>query len=144
MKYNQLPDEQRKALNVFVKLMRATNTAANRIHVHLKDDNLTVSQFGVLEALYHLGPLTQSELGDKILKSNANLTTVVDTLEKKILVERERGSDDRRKVTVKLTEAGMDLISRVFPRHAQVVANELAFLGDEDKATLEKLLRKFG
>lgn len=143
MKYNQLPDTQRNALNIFVKLMRATNKTTSRIHGHLKSDNLTVSQFGVLEALYHLGPLSQSELGDKILKSNANLTTVVDSLEKKMLVARERASDDRRRVTVKLTESGKKLISRVFPRHAQVVANELAFLSKDDKDTLEKLLRKF-
>lgn len=83
MKYSKLPVNQRNALNVFVKLMRASNTVNTRIHGHLKEDNLTVSQFGVLEALYHLGPLSQSELGIKILKSNANLTTVVDSLEKK-------------------------------------------------------------
>lgn len=143
MRYSQLPDKQRNALNIFVKLMRATNKSTGRVHEHLKADNLTVSQFGVLEALYHLGPLSQSELGNKILKSNANLTTVVDSLEKKMLVERERASDDRRRVTVKLTESGNELISRVFPRHAQVVTNELAFLSDQDKDTLEKLLRKF-
>lgn len=143
MKYNQLPDEQRNALNIFVKLMRATNKATSRIHEHLKNDNLTVSQFGVLEGLYHLGPLSQTELGNKILKSNANLTTVVDSLEKKKLVKRERANEDRRRVTVVLTESGEALISRVFPRHAQVVTNELAFLSDQDKDTLEKLLRKF-
>lgn len=143
MKYSQLPDKQRNALNLFVKLMRASNQLTSRVHEHLKDDNLTISQFGVLEAVYHLGPLSQSELGNKILKSNANLTTVVDSLEKKMLVERERASDDRRRVTVKLTESGKELISRVFPRHAQVVTNELAFLSDQDKDTLEKLLRKF-
>lgn len=143
MKYKELPDQQRQALNVFVKLMRATNKAANRIHEHLKEDNLTVSQFGVLEALYHLGPLSQSELGEKILKSNANLTTVVDTLEKKALVVRVRASEDRRRVTVNLTASGTELISRVFPRHAQIVTRELEFLNDQDKNTLEKLLRKF-
>ena len=143
MKYSQLPETQRNALNLFVKLMRAANTAAGRVHEHLKEDNLTVSQFGVLEALYHLGPLSQSELGSKILRSNANLTTVVDSLERKMLVERERASDDRRRVTVKLTESGRELIAHVFPRHAQTVARELAFLSDHDRGLLESLLRKF-
>ena len=143
MKYNKLPDKQRHALNLYVKLMRATNKTTGKIHRHLKDDNLTVSQFGVLEALYHLGPLSQSELGEKILKSNANLTTVVDSLENKILVERKRTSEDRRRVTVHLTESGRELIAKVFPRHAQVVAKELEFLSDKKKSTLEKLLRKF-
>lgn len=143
MKFNKLPEYQRHALNVFVKLMRATNTATNRVHEHLKEDNLTVSQFGVLEALYHLGPLSQSQLGEKILKSNANLTTVVDSLEKKTLVVRERASEDRRIVTVHLTGVGIELIEKVFPRHAQVVAKELEFLSKDEKDALEKLLRKF-
>ncbi|MEE4241717.1 MAG: MarR family transcriptional regulator [Desulfopila sp.] len=143
MKYNRLPDNQRHALNVYVKLMRATNSATSRMHNHLKEDNLTVSQFGVLEAIYHLGPLSQSELGEKILKSNANLTTVVDSLEKKNLVVRNRAGEDRRKVTVHLTESGKELIAKVFPRHAQVVAKELEFLSEDDKESLGKLLKKF-
>lgn len=143
MKYSQLPDNQRHALNLFVKLMRAANTTANSVHGHLKDDNLTVSQFGVLEALYHLGPLSQSELGGKILKSNANLTTVVDSLEKKKLVVRKRARGDRRKVTVHLTATGNELIAKVFPRHALVVAEKLKFLSEDEKDALEKLLRRF-
>jgi MarR family 2-MHQ and catechol resistance regulon transcriptional repressor len=123
--------------------MRATNRATSKIHEHLKDDNLTVSQFGVIEALYHLGPLSQSELGEKILKSNANLTTVVDSLEKKTLVVRKRSDEDRRMVTVHLTEPGRELIAKVFPRHAKVVTRELEFLNDKEKDALEKLLRKF-
>ena len=142
MKYNQLPENQRLALNVYVKLMRTTSRATNRIHQHLNDDNLTVSQFAVLEALYHLGPLCQGELGQKILKSNANLTTVVDSLEKKALVRRDRTGHDRRRVTVFLTEAGEELIARVFPRHAEIVAREFAFLNIEEKAELTKLLKR--
>jgi MarR family 2-MHQ and catechol resistance regulon transcriptional repressor len=143
MKYNQLAENQRRALNVYVKLMRATSQATGRIHGHLQEDNLTISQFGVLEALYHLGPLSQGELGAKILKSNANLTTVVDSLEKKTLVVRERDEQDRRRIMVHLTEAGRKLIARVFPRHAQIVAQKFTFLSEEEKYTLSKLLKKF-
>lgn len=143
MKYNQLSEDQRHALSVYVKLMRATNQTTNKIHRHLSEDNLTVSQFGVLEALYHLGPLCQSELVQKILKSNANLTTVVDSLEKKSLVRRDRSGNDRRRVTVHLTPSGDELISRVFPRHAKVVAREFEFLSSEDKIVLSKILKKF-
>ena len=143
MKYNQLPKEQRRALILYVKLMRATNRLTHRIHRHLNDDNLTVSQFAVLEALYHLGSLSQGELGEKILKSNANLTTVVDSLEKKSLVRRERSATDRRRVTVHLTEAGEALIARVFPRHAKVVAEELLFLAEAEQVELADILKRF-
>ena len=143
MKYKKLPKDQRDALRVYVKLMRATNQATSKIHGHLRDDNLTISQFGVLEALYHLGSLTQSQLGKKILKSNANLTTVVDSLERKALVIRKRAEKDRRRVTVHLTKSGRELIAGVFPRHAEVVAKEFAFLSDEEKDTFSHILRKF-
>ncbi|WP_319549817.1 MarR family transcriptional regulator [Desulfogranum marinum] len=143
MKYNRLPKNQRDALSVYVKLMRAANLTTSKIHGHLRDDNLTVSQFGVLEALYHLGPLSQSELGEKILKSNANLTTVVDSLERKTLVLRKRTEEDRRRVTVYLTESGTEIIARVFPRHAEIVAKAFEFLSDEEKDILSNVLRKF-
>ena len=143
MKFNKLPKKQRDALNVYVKLMRATNIATNHIHRHLVGDNLTLSQFAVLEALYHLGPLSQGQLGEKILKSNANLTTVVDTLEKKALVIRNRSEADRRKVTVHLTDTGEALIAKVFPRHAEIVAKELDFLNIKEKSMLTELLKRF-
>jgi MarR family 2-MHQ and catechol resistance regulon transcriptional repressor len=143
MKYAQLPEDQRRALNLYVKLMRATNRATSRIHRHLNDDNLTVSQFAVLEALYHLGPLCQGDLVRKILKSNANLTTVVDSLEKKSLVRRDRDGTDRRRVTVHLTDNGKQLIARVFPRHAEIVAREFDFLSDHEEIELAKILKKF-
>ena len=144
MKYKKLPNPQRHALNVYVKLMRATNRTTSDIHRHLQEDNLTQSQFAVLEALFHLGPLSQGELGQKILKSNANLTTVVDSLEKKQLVIRDRSASDRRVVTVTLTAEGEELIARVFPRHAEIVAREFEVLSDEEKVQLGVLLKKLG
>lgn len=144
MKYKQLPVKQRHALNVYVKLMRATNRATSDIHRHLQKDNLTHSQFAVLEALFHLGRLSQGELGQKILKSNANLTTVVDSLEKKQLVMRDRSAHDRRVVTVTLTAEGEELIGRVFPRHADIVTREFEVLSDKEKVQLGDLLWKLG
>ena len=74
----------------------------------LAEAGLTESQFGVLEALLHLGPLHQRELAEKILRTNGNVTLVVDHLEKRGLVRRERGSADRRYIKVHLTDAGED------------------------------------
>lgn len=144
MKQTQLTRKQRQALSVYVKLMRATNRASNDVHRHLQQDNLTHSQFAVLEALYHLGPLSQGELGQKILKSNANLTTVVDSLEKKGLVRRERSVEDRRRVEVLLTAMGEELVAKVFPRHADIVVRELSVLTDSEQQQLADLLRKLG
>ena len=144
MKRNRLPENRRQALNSYVKLMRATNHLTGRIHRHLLDDNLTQSQFGVLEALYHLGPLSPSDLGQKILKSNANLTTVLDSLEKKRLVVRDRSASDRRRISVQLTESGEQLIARIFPRHAEIIAREFSVLSPEEHLQLGRLLKKLG
>lgn len=62
-----------RTLNAFIKLMRATESMNNRLNKHLADADLTVSQFGVLEALLHLGPLNQKSLAEKLLKSGATL-----------------------------------------------------------------------
>jgi MarR family transcriptional regulator, 2-MHQ and catechol-resistance regulon repressor len=93
--YTGAKDEMR-ALNAYVKLTRASKTVSSRIHRHFGDAGLTVSQFGVLEAIYHVGPLSQAELAKKILKSTGNITMVIDNLEKRGLVRRERKQGDRR------------------------------------------------
>jgi hypothetical protein len=71
-----------RALDTLIKLMRAAESVNVRLNRFISRAGLTVSQFGALEALYHLGPLCQSELGEKILKSSGNITMVVDNLEK--------------------------------------------------------------
>ena len=61
-------DEEVNALNTFIKLVRAAESVSVRINSSLPKNGLTESQFGVLEALYHLGPLCQRDLGSKLLK----------------------------------------------------------------------------
>ena len=140
----RLPEEQRRALGAYVKLVRAAETATARIHRHLADVGLTPSQFGVLEALMSLGPLCQKDLGEKILKSSGNITLVIDNLEKRELVSRERGTVDRRFVTVSLTEKGAHLIQAIFPRHVQAVEDEMAILTAGEQDTLGNLCRTLG
>lgn len=137
-------ESQKLALGVYIKLMRATNTATANIHRHLQQAGLTHSQFAVLEALLHLGPLCQGELSQKVLKSNANLTSVVDALEGRGLVSRDRNDSDRRKVKVELTDQGRQLIEELFPRHAEVVEGELSVLSADEQRELGRLLKKLG
>jgi MarR family transcriptional regulator, 2-MHQ and catechol-resistance regulon repressor len=136
--------EEKKALGVYVKLMRAADTISARANLHLAGAKLSPSQFGVLEALLHLGPLHQNELGRKLLKSSGNITMVVDHLEQRGLVQRERDSEDRRRVTVELTAAGHKLAASVFPRHAATVARAMAVLSGVELDALGKLCRKLG
>ncbi len=136
--------EEARALNAYVKLMRATEAVTKRIHRHLIDAGLTMTQFGVLEALFSLGPLSQRQIGDKILKSSGNITLVIDKLEKRGLVKRKRGKEDRRYYAVDLTPAGRRLIGSIFPRHAAKVVEEMKTLTGAEQEELSRLCRKMG
>lgn len=136
--------EEIQALNTYIKLTRAMDSVHTSLLNASSMENLTISQFGTLEALYHLGPLCQNELGTKILKSNSNMTTVIDNLEKRGLVRRERDKQDRRMVIVYLTPSGQDLIKSVFPQHVKKMVNIFSTLSDEEHETLGFLLKKLG
>lgn len=133
-----------RALGAYVKLMRAADSVTQRIHRHLTPVGLTPSQFGVLEALHSLGPLCQRDLAAKILKTSGNVTLVLDNLEKRELVRRERSADDRRYITVSLTLKGDALIRDVFPQHAQAVQEDLSILTPAEQEELGRLCRKLG
>jgi MarR family 2-MHQ and catechol resistance regulon transcriptional repressor len=133
-----------RALDAYIKLMRAAESVSARLSPHLTRAGLTVSQFGALEALYHLGPLCQRDLGKKILKSGGNITMVVDNLEKRGLVERVRAEDDRRYITVNLTKRGRKLIAELFPRHAKVIREEMGVLSDAELEMLGRLCKRVG
>ena len=134
--------DQRLAMSAWVKLARAANAVGARLARRLAEYDLTESQFGVLDALHHLGPLHQSDLARKILRTTGNVTLVVDNLERRGLVQRERGGADRRYVRVSLTSAGEALIRQVFPQHADNVATQLAVLSTDEHRQLTRLCRR--
>lgn len=137
-------DSQRAALDTYIKVWRATHAMEVRANRHLADHHLTISQFGVLEALYHLGPLSQRQLAEKILRSSGNLTMVIDNLERDGLVRRERDVRDRRVMQVSLTEAGQALITEIMPTHASSIESVFSALSAVEMETLAGLARKLG
>lgn len=136
--------EQVLALNTFIKLSRAVQSFENRVAAHGSIGALTPSQFGVLEALLHLGPLCQGELSRKLLTSTGNMTLVLDNLEKHGQVRRVRSTQDRRMVLVELTEAGRKLIEKIFPEHVAVIQREMSVLTADEQVQLGSLLVKLG
>lgn len=141
--YRGTPEEE-LALDTFIKLTRANNSLMARIAQHATHPTLSVSQFGTLEALYHLGPMSQTEICSKLLKSGGNTTLVIDNLEKRGLVRRRRDPEDRRIFIIELTEAGHELIRSLFPRHAQAIAQEMSVLTPEEQRLLGELCKKLG
>jgi MarR family 2-MHQ and catechol resistance regulon transcriptional repressor len=131
-------------LDTFIKLTRCTNSILARLAERKTIGELTPSQFAVLESLYHLGPLTPGEVSCKVLKSGSNITLVIDNLERDGLVRRERNREDRRVITVHLTEAGKNKVEMVLPGHVAALVDEFTILTESDQRTLGELCRKLG
>ncbi len=137
-------EEQRAALDAYIKLWRAAHAVEARANRHLLTHGLTISQFAVLEAVYHLGPLSQRQLAAKILRSSGNLTMVIDNLERAGHVRRERQARDRRVVTVSLTPGGRALVEKLLPTHVAGIQSAFAALDAEELAAFARLSRKLG
>ena len=131
------------ALDAYIKLMRASETVTARAHTLLAGE-LTLTQFGVMEALYHRGPLCAGELAEKILKSAGNLTLVLANLERDGLVTRERDQDDARRWIISLTTAGRKRIAALFPKVSAAITGEFAHLSPAEQAMLGELCKKLG
>lgn len=132
------------ALDTYIKLTRAVNVLMNRMANSIVLGDLTISQFGVLETLLHLGPLSQTEICGKLLKSGGNITLVIDNLVKNGFVRRQPDAHDRRISIVNLTPEGEALIREVFPRVMQSIVAEFEPLTSEEQANLGRLCKKLG
>ncbi len=142
-KYNGTVAEK-LALNTFIKFARAYQSVTTALNLHLKDSGLTETQLGVLEALLHLGPMSQRQLGDKLLKSGGNITMVIDNLSKRGLVERKRLKKDRRFYSIELTSNGRQLIASILPDHVRRICDRLSCLSPAEQSQLGDLCKKLG
>ena len=133
-----------RTLDTFIKLTRCTNSLLARLAERNTIGDLTYSQFAVLEALYHLGSLTQGEISAKVLKSSSNITMVIDNLERDGLVRRERDAHDRRVIHIYLTEAGSNKLETVLPGHVAALVEEFSVLSASEQETLGALCKKLG
>jgi MarR family 2-MHQ and catechol resistance regulon transcriptional repressor len=136
--------EKVQALDTYTKLLRATGSVKARIDAHQTVGDLSDSQFGALEMLFHLGPLQQKAIGQKLLVSKSNVVAVIDKLEAQGLVERQRSTEDRRCIFVHLTDKGRDLIQELFPDHAAAIVEEMSCLTAAEQEELGRLCRKLG
>ena len=142
-KYHGTQEEVR-ALNAYIKLQRAAETILNRTTSHLSDYHLSTSQFAILEALYHLGTLSQRELAEKLLKSTGNISIVLKNMEKRGLIERHRDPADNRYMQVSINESGHELIAGMLAAHVAGIVDEMRILPRAEQEELGRLCRKLG
>lgn len=138
------PEKRERALRVWITLARCYASYAKAVAGKVQDYGLTTPQFGILEALYHLGPLSLGELAGKLLVTGGNVTYVMDRLEEQGLVYRDRSPADRRIIEAKLTEKGRDLIAQVFPGHGEYIESLSGHLSSAEQGVLCELLKKLG
>lgn len=137
-------EERERALRLWIALARCYSTYARAVSCKIAEYGLTAPQFGVLEALHHLGPLALGELADKLLVTGGNVTYVMDRLEEQGYVRRERSPEDRRVVQAKLTPKGRVLITDVFPGHGEFIERLSGHLAPAEQDELRSLLKKLG
>ena len=135
---------EERALSAYVKLLRASDSLQNEAMRSLAGEDVTPTQFAVLEALYHVGPMCLSELARKILKTGGNLTMVMRNLQRLGLVVRQTNAHDRRFVSVAISDKGRALITRIFPEHAARIAELMGRLTAAQQDTLGELCRQLG
>jgi MarR family transcriptional regulator, 2-MHQ and catechol-resistance regulon repressor len=130
------------ALTAFTRLIRAATCAGSAPLACLSVVKLSASQFAILEALNHSGPLSQRELAKSLLVSDGNITFIIDNLEKRTLVKRVRSMDDRRVQHVHLTRAGQNIIRKILPVYQQEIIDLFDNLTIVEQQTLSKICLK--
>ena len=136
--------ETARALKLWVVLARAYAAVAREVEEDIARHDLTTTEFGILEALHHKGPLLLGEIQRKVLVTSGGITYLVDRLVAKGLLTREPSPDDRRARFAVLTPEGERLIRSIFPAHAAFVARRMEALTADEQAEATALLRKLG
>ena len=132
------------ALDLFVVLSRAYTWVNAHAIRDIRCHGLNPTEFGILEALYHKGPLPLQQIGEKVLISSGNITYAIDKLEQKQLLVRKPSVHDRRVIFAELTPQGQELLATLFPQHAEIIRAAVSSLSPEEQLQAIQLLRKLG
>ena len=131
-------------VHVWLVLMKAFQALIPQAEESIKQTELGDSDFRVLEALLHKGPLPVNTVGPKVWLTPGSISVAVDRLVKKGLVSRKGHAADRRVRQVELTAKGRALIKRGFREHAAAMETAVSVLSKAERLTLLRLLKKLG
>src|SRR4051795_3633081 len=134
-------DDRAATLHLVIALGRAMQAIERGVQPHLRESGLGLTEFGVLEVLYHKGPLRLGEIRDRILVTGASTTYVVKKLEERGLIRRKYLAEDSRVVLGELTAKGRALIEEVFPVHVELLQQVTAGLTLSEKREASRVLR---
>lgn len=135
--------QHHSALHSLVIFRRANNAIGRQEIETIKKHNLTVCQFGVLEALYNKGDLRIQDLIDKLLSTSGNMTVVIRNMIRDGYIVKVPDSKDRRASLISLTPLGRETIEKILPEHYENVGRIFSVLTPEEQETLTTILKKF-
>ena len=130
--------------HVWLVLMKAHRAMARHAQRSMAAHEMGLTDFSILEVLLHKGPLLVNEIGRRVQLTSGSVTTAVDRLEARALVERSADADDRRAKKVSLTRAGRALITKVFDDHKANLDAAATGLTRDEREELIALLKKLG
>ncbi|HSU31220.1 MAG TPA: MarR family transcriptional regulator [Bryobacteraceae bacterium] len=132
------------AAQLWIVLARCHRAVSTLVERSIAGLGLCLSDFMVLEALLHKGPLTISEIQAKVLLASGSMTAAVDRLEKRSLVIRKTTTADRRARLLELTPEGRLVVERAFKEHSQDLERVMSVLDTDEKEQLYTPLKKLG
>lgn len=132
------------ALKSFVVLMKAAKSVEERIKKDIRTYGIDISEFTILEALYHKGKQTVQQISNAVLIKSGSITYVIDKLEKRDFIKRSHCKEDRRVIHIQITDEGKKFMDNIFPRHEQVIEGIFAIVNTEEKKLMIDLLKKIG
>lgn len=132
------------AAKLWIVLARCHRALATSVERGIADLGLCLSDFMVLEALLHKGPLTITEIQVKVLLASGSMTAAVDRVEKMGLVIRTSSPEDRRAKVLELTPKGRRVIESAFRKHAEQLEELTSVLNAEERRNLYAAARKLG
>ncbi len=134
--------KRRRALDAYSTLQRAASMSAAQVEQAVHPFGLSASQFGVLETLQSRGPVHQQELAEALGRSKAQMTAIIDALEARGWVRRERHATDRRFISVYLTDDGRSVLASTAPARSDAIVAIMRELSGEQRARLARLCRR--
>lgn len=134
--------KRKRALEAYSALQRAAALAAASVDDAVQPFGLSASQFGALETLATRGPVHQQELAESLGRSKAQMTAIIDALESRGLVRRERHAVDRRFISVYLTEAGRVMLTDATPVRTEAIVQLMRELSGDQRTKLTRLCKR--
>ncbi|WP_407638001.1 MarR family winged helix-turn-helix transcriptional regulator [Bacillus andreraoultii] len=144
MEMNEVKRDQDVSLKLFIVLSRALEAIEKQIVKNVKDYGLNLTEFAVLELLFHKGDQPIQKIGQKILLASSSITYVVDKLEEKNYLVRKACPTDRRVTHASITDEGKKIMEDIFPRHKEAMSKIMAGLNTDEKEMVVEKLKKLG